>query len=99
MGNGKIRPSTEYTPLNHHQKLSQLIVLATPTTMPNLVQIRPQVPLGKWIKYNHFFKFMPFSGMHLYVIPVDGVSQLTAQTMWTGGRVCLLGVSLILFPI
>ena len=46
MGDGNFRLLTEYTPLNRSEKnLVQVIMLAAPTALPNLVQIRPR---GFW---------------------------------------------------
>ena len=57
--------------------------------------------LGKWVKYNEFFLFIPFfSSTHLQVRrDDDGFSRLMAQTTRTRARMCLLGVSLTLLPI
>ena len=74
---------------------------AAPTAVPNLAQIRLWGLLGKSVKYNENFiyLFIPFSGTHLQVRPVDGFSRLMAQTTRTRAVVCLLVVSLILLPI
>jgi len=56
--------------------------------------------LGKLVKYNEFYLFIPFfTGTHLQVRPVVGFSRLMAQTTRTRARMCLLGVSLILLHI
>jgi len=43
-------------PLTIIKKLLLVITSATPTAVPNLVQIRPWGVLGKWLKYNEIFK-------------------------------------------
>jgi len=35
-----------------------MITPATPTAVPNLVQIRPRGLLGKWVKYNEIFIYL-----------------------------------------
>ena len=50
------------------------------------------------IKQKSFYLYL-FSGTHLQVRPDNRFSRLMAQTMRTRARVCLLGVSLTLFPI
>jgi len=93
---------TESTPLNQSPKnLVQVIILAAPTAVPNLVQIRPWGFLGKWVKYNDFLIIILylFSGTHLQARPFDGFSRLTVQTTRTRAAVCLSGASLILLPI
>jgi len=49
-------PPTESTPLNGSPKnLIQVTMSVAPTTVPNLVQIRPCGLLGKWVKYKEIF--------------------------------------------
>ena len=83
------------------KNLLLVITSATPTAVPNLVQIRPRGLLGKWVKYNKFFFIYLyfFSSTHLQVRPADGFSRLMAQTTRIRARMCLLGVSLTLLPI
>jgi len=55
---------------------------------------------GQMGKIEQFFHlFIPFSGTHLQVRPVDGFLGLMAQTTRICASVCLLGVSLLLLPI
>ena len=70
-----------------------MITSATPTTLPNLVQIRPRGSLGEWVKYNEFYLFIYtlFSWTHLQVRSVDRFSRLMAQTTRTRARMCLSG--------
>ena len=59
MGDGNFRPPTESTPLDRSPKnLLLVITSATPTAVPNLVQIRPRGLLGKWVKYNENFIYL-----------------------------------------
>jgi len=52
-------------PLTNHQKKSLLeITTATPTAVPNLVQIRPRGLLGKWVKYNELYLFIYLHVLH-----------------------------------
>jgi len=65
-----------------------MITLATPTTVPNLVHIRPWGQLQrKWVKYNQILIYLyPFLGTQLQVTPVDrfsctkgrGIAQICA---------------------
>jgi len=66
-GRGQFSTPTESTPLDRSPRnLLLVITSATLTAVPNLVQIRPRGLLGKWVKYNDFFKnlliylFIPF---------------------------------------
>ena len=100
---GQFSTTTESTPLDRSPKnLLPVITSATPTAVPNLVQICPRGLLGEWVKYNENFfviyLFIPFFGSS-QVRPVDGFSRLMAQTTRTRARVCLLGDSLMLLPI
>jgi len=53
VGKGKLWSLAESTRLNGStNNLSQMIVLATPSAEPNLVQIRPRGHLYKYVKYN-----------------------------------------------
>ena len=93
------RPHTECTPLDRSPKnLVQVIRSAA----PNLVQIRilGKSILGEWTKYDDFLKIYlsSFLGTHLQVRHLDGFSRLMTQTTRTRATVCILGVSLILFP-
>ena len=55
-GRGQFSTPTESTPLDRSpNNLLLVITSATPTAVPNLVQIRPRGLLGKWVKYNEFF--------------------------------------------
>ena len=48
MGDGNFRPATESTPLDRSPKnLLLVITSATPTTVPNLVQIRQRGASGQ----------------------------------------------------
>jgi len=54
-------PPTESTPLDRSPKnLIQVITSAAPTAVTNLMQILRWGLLGKWVKYNKFFLFIPF---------------------------------------
>ena len=62
-GRWQFSTPTEYSPLDRSPKnLLLVITSATPTAVPNLVQIRPRGLLGKWVKYNEIFiyLFIPF---------------------------------------
>ena len=106
-GRGQFSAPTESTPLHRSPKnLLLVITSATPTAVPNLVQIRPRGLLGKWVKYNEILIYLfiylglyLFSSTHLQVRPVDGCLRLMAQTTRIRARMCLLGVSLTLLPI
>jgi len=86
--------STHYTidiPQPITKNLSQLITLASPMYVPNLVHIRPRGLLGEWVKYGPVFYLCLFSGIYLQVRPVDGFSCMMAQTTRTSARMCLFG--------
>jgi len=80
------------TPLNQSPKyLSQEIMLATPTPVLNLLQIRPQ----KGRKYNEYiFLFIDFWETPLQLRTLDGFLHLMAQMTQNHARMCLYGVSL-----
>jgi len=64
----------------------QVITLATPAAVPNLVEIRLWWLLCKWVKYNELKKYLYlFSGTYLQM----------AQTTRTRARLCLFVVSLV----
>ena len=102
MGDSNFRPpphrihtSLDWSPKN----LLQVITSAATMAVPNLMQIRPWGLLGKWVKYNKNLFTNTFWGTHLQVRLIDRFSRLMAQTTRTRGKVCLLGVLLILLPI
>jgi len=77
------------------KNLSQVIMLVTPTAVPNLVQIRPWRRLCKEVKYNKNFIFMylfiyRFFWKHLYSL--DPLMDFRTQMMQNHARVCLLRV-------
>jgi len=58
-GQWRILTQTETTPLNQSPKyLSQVIMSATRTSVPNLVQMRPRGLLCKLVKYREFFHLL-----------------------------------------
>jgi len=92
MGDGNFRPPTESTPIDRSpKKLLLVITSATPTAVPNLVQIHPRGDSGQI--------YTLFSSTHLQVRPADGFSRWMAQMTLIRARMCLLGVSLTLLPI
>jgi len=105
MGDGNFRPPRESTSLDRSpKKLSLVITSATPTAVPNLVQIRSRG--GFWANGWYITKFIylfiylyPFSWTHLQVRPIDGFLRWMAQTTRTLARMCLLGNSWTLLPI
>ena len=60
------------------KNLSEMIMLATPTALQNLVHIRPRGLLVEWVKYNQiFFIYLyPSLGTHLQVRCIDGFLRL-----------------------
>ena len=99
MGDGNFRPPHRiHTPW----PIMLVITSATPTAVPNLVQIRPQGTSGQMGEIQRkfcLFIYTFFSWTHLKVRPADGFSRLMAQTTRTRARMCLLGVSLTSLPI
>ena len=73
------------------KNLLLVITLATPTAVPNLVQIRQQGGRGGFCANGWNITKILFICAFFYF--------MMAQTMWTCARMCLLGVSLILLPI
>jgi len=70
MGKGSFRPHTESTPLNRSStNLSQVITLATPTAVPNLVH---GGLLCEWVTYNqHFWAAVCKNGSPYAIRPVS----------------------------
>jgi len=94
-------PQNAHALTDHRNIFLQVIMSAIPTAVQNLMHIRPWGLLGKWVKYKKITYlficlFIPCSGTHLQVRPVDGFSRLMAQSTRTRARMCLLGDLLIL---
>ena len=107
-GRWQFSTPTKSTPLDRSPKnLLLVITSATPTAGQIWCKSVQGGLLGKWVKYNeNFFYFFIFfiylylfSSTHLQVRRDDGFSRLMAQTTRIRARMCLLGVSLTLFPI
>jgi len=75
--NGKWQFSTftESTPIT--KKMVQMIISASHTAVPNLVQIRPRGLLGKWVKYNDFLFFI-YTFFHQLTGRSDGTTDFHA---------------------
>ena len=64
-GRWQFSTPTESTPLDRSPKHLLLVIKsATPTAVPNLVQICPRGLLGKWVKYNEIFFNLFISFFH-----------------------------------
>ena len=67
MGEGTFRPPENPHPLTDHQKkLLIVITSATPTAVPNMVQIRLRGFLGECVNYNDFIYL--FICLYLFII-------------------------------
>ena len=92
---GQFLTPTESTPLDRSPKnLSLVITSATPTAVPNFVQIHLRGASG-WNIMKIFFTGLRraylFSSTHLQVRHVDGFSRLMAQMTRTRTTTCLWG--------
>jgi len=91
-GNADFRPlSPRNRPLNRSPRnLLQVITSATPTPMPNLVQIRSQwAACGHIDEIQHFLKNTCFGDRPTGQTAWDRFSRVMAQTTRTHAKVCL----------
>jgi len=72
MGDDNFHPPSPRNPhhLTDHQKLVHVIMSATPTDVPNFVQICPWGLLGKWVNYNEA------SRLHSGEVMMDNITFL-----------------------
>ena len=93
MENSNFRPLQNRHPsTNHEKKFVTSDYVGDPTAVLNWCTSVHGGLVGEWVKHNLFFYlFMPCSGTHLQVRPVDGFSRTIAETTRTPAGMCLFG--------